>query len=96
MNPRPSGYEPDELPGCSTPRQYWKTKVSSRSVKFDAPPTRTRRLELALLHFLEEPRALDVRIRVLRGGRERLVELAAVASLAQLRGLRGVLSDQLL
>ena len=20
MNPRPSGYEPDELPGCSTPR----------------------------------------------------------------------------
>ena len=22
MNLRPSGYEPDELPGCSTPRQY--------------------------------------------------------------------------
>ena len=22
MNPRPSGYEPDELPGCSTPRQF--------------------------------------------------------------------------
>jgi hypothetical protein len=21
LNPRPSGYEPDELPGCSTPRQ---------------------------------------------------------------------------
>ena len=21
MNLRPSGYEPDELPGCSTPRQ---------------------------------------------------------------------------
>ena len=21
MNPRPSGYEPDELPGCSTPRE---------------------------------------------------------------------------
>jgi hypothetical protein len=20
LNPRPSGYEPDELPGCSTPR----------------------------------------------------------------------------
>ena len=23
LNLRPSGYEPDELPGCSTPRQYW-------------------------------------------------------------------------
>ena len=23
MNLRPSGYEPDELPGCSIPRQYW-------------------------------------------------------------------------
>jgi hypothetical protein len=22
LNPRPSGYEPDELPGCSTPRLY--------------------------------------------------------------------------
>src|SRR5690606_19894854 len=22
-NPRPSGYEPDELPDCSTPRQTW-------------------------------------------------------------------------
>ena len=25
LNLRPSGYEPDELPGCSTPRQSWKT-----------------------------------------------------------------------
>src|SRR5690606_8510204 len=24
LNPRPSGYEPDELPGCSTPRQFWE------------------------------------------------------------------------
>jgi hypothetical protein len=23
LNPRPSGYEPDELPGCSTPRRYF-------------------------------------------------------------------------
>ena len=23
MNLRPSGYEPDELPGCSTPRGWW-------------------------------------------------------------------------
>ena len=25
LNLRPSGYEPDELPGCSTPRQLWRT-----------------------------------------------------------------------
>ena len=24
LNLRPSGYEPDELPGCSTPRWYWR------------------------------------------------------------------------
>ena len=23
LNLRPSGYEPDELPGCSTPRLFW-------------------------------------------------------------------------
>jgi hypothetical protein len=23
LNLRPSGYEPDELPGCSTPRPLW-------------------------------------------------------------------------
>jgi membrane-bound lytic murein transglycosylase A len=25
LNQRPSGYEPDELPGCSTPRQKERT-----------------------------------------------------------------------
>src|SRR5260370_17267052 len=25
LNPRPSGYEPDELPGCSTPRFFKET-----------------------------------------------------------------------
>ena len=25
LNHRPSGYEPDELPDCSTPRQYFLT-----------------------------------------------------------------------
>ena len=31
MNLRPSGYEPDELPGCSTPRhQLRKTKTPLR------------------------------------------------------------------
>ena len=33
MNLRPSGYEPDELPGCSTPRQgvwigMWREQVT--------------------------------------------------------------------
>ena len=28
LNLRPSGYEPDELPGCSTPRQCLADRVS--------------------------------------------------------------------
>ena len=32
MNPRPSGYEPDELPGCSTPRQKAKTSAGAPRV----------------------------------------------------------------
>ena len=32
LNLRPSGYEPDELPGCSTPRQHQKRL---------SPPTKT-------------------------------------------------------
>ena len=32
LNPRPSGYEPDELPGCSTPRFEEVIKVSESSV----------------------------------------------------------------
>mgnify|MGYP007011088697 CR=1 FL=1 len=28
MNLRPSGYEPDELPDCSTPRRYEITRFS--------------------------------------------------------------------
>ena len=31
MNLRPSGYEPDELPGCSTPRQRAKARGSQKS-----------------------------------------------------------------
>ncbi|HFE2727889.1 TPA: hypothetical protein ACF3DX_001288, partial [Escherichia coli] len=27
---RPSGYEPDELPGCSTPRPWMRTILRSR------------------------------------------------------------------
>ena len=37
MNPRPSGYEPDELPGCSTPRlgtAYIDFLIRPRNRKF--------------------------------------------------------------
>ncbi len=32
LNRRPSGYEPDELPGCSTPRPIERTILWMRSV----------------------------------------------------------------
>ena len=32
LNLRPSGYEPDELPGCSTPRQSWS--IVRENVRF--------------------------------------------------------------
>ena len=31
MNQRPSGYEPDELPDCSTPRHYKQLKADERT-----------------------------------------------------------------
>src|SRR5262245_54805532 len=33
LNPRPSGYEPDELPYCSTPRRRRKTVATDRAVR---------------------------------------------------------------
>src|ERR1700740_3245660 len=36
LNPRPSGYEPDELPGCSTPRQCVKGTGVQHEVKASA------------------------------------------------------------
>ena len=40
MNLRPSGYEPDELPGCSTPRYgssgFWPVGAAGRSWRCDA------------------------------------------------------------
>jgi|GEM_PF-3233429 hypothetical protein len=41
LNQRPSGYEPDELPGCSTPRWYYaalivgSNPIISRGLGFD-------------------------------------------------------------
>ena len=37
MNLRPSGYEPDELPGCSTPRNRPTESVARRGVGRDHP-----------------------------------------------------------
>ena len=36
LNLRPSGYEPDELPGCSTPRHYKVNMVEADGIE---PPT---------------------------------------------------------
>ena len=33
LNPRPSGYEPDELPGCSTPRFIYADKQGESKLK---------------------------------------------------------------
>ncbi len=33
LNPRPSGYEPDELPGCSTPRSIYADKQGESKLK---------------------------------------------------------------
>ena len=33
LNPRPSGYEPDELPGCSTPRSIYADKDGEIKLK---------------------------------------------------------------
>ena len=40
LNPRPSGYEPDELPGCSTPRDENTLDVNSLQIEkpFHAHP----------------------------------------------------------
>ena len=42
MNLRPSGYEPDELPGCSTPRQLWQRLGVSSPVCFVSPSSAFR------------------------------------------------------
>ena len=52
MNLRPSGYEPDELPGCSTPRQgvfreivrFSGLAVTYSPASWDAVPSALRRL----------------------------------------------------
>ena len=44
LNPRPSGYEPDELPGCSTPRLevvIMPHRAMNATAKTLAPPPLT-------------------------------------------------------
>ena len=33
LNQRPSGYEPDELPGCSTPRDHYREMMRGSKLK---------------------------------------------------------------
>ena len=37
LNQRPSGYEPDELPGCSTPRDENRWDINSLQIEKTAP-----------------------------------------------------------
>jgi hypothetical protein len=37
LNQRPSGYEPDELPGCSTPRSYYGDVIVGINSRERAP-----------------------------------------------------------
>ena len=53
LNLRPSGYEPDELPGCSTPRQRHGPK--SEKQKAAAGVTRQRLLKLRMGSCLTPP-----------------------------------------
>jgi hypothetical protein len=71
LNPRPSGYEPDELPGCSTPRlrvriiAILNTKSNCKSVQVPIRNVSTiglhplakesRQLQIASDYFLRQP-----------------------------------------
>ena len=46
MNLRPSGYEPDELPGCSTARHV-RENVANRPGLIDWPATKVNPIEAA-------------------------------------------------
>ena len=45
LNPRPSGYEPDELPGCSTPRLDNGTMAAGLAERKPKSRDRTARKE---------------------------------------------------
>ncbi len=66
MNRRPSGYEPDELPDCSTPRQY-QNKMGGEGFEpsklsqqiYSLPPLTTRESTQKLYLFLKKKKADD-------------------------------------
>ena len=72
LNPRPLGYEPNELPGCSTPRQVavQRTRTASAEEELYQPPTRRsrnlaptvkpRKPLTSRAHPLRTARAMDV------------------------------------
>ena len=43
LNLRPSGYEPDELPGCSTPRHQHGQRLPDREFGAEATDSRPQR-----------------------------------------------------
>jgi len=47
LNPRPSGYEPDELPGCSTP--HFESNFDIHIVQIQKVSVRWKRAEIAIL-----------------------------------------------
>src|ERR1041384_7590792 len=60
LNQRPSGYEPDELPGCSTPHRWRQgsrgaAALSSARVPRDSRAGRSSRLEPRWAHEVAHP-----------------------------------------
>src|SRR5258706_4262026 len=47
LNQRPSGYEPDELPGCSTPRMHNSGSTGVRQTQAPAKPHSCRNICVA-------------------------------------------------
>ena len=65
LNHGPSGYEPDELPGCSTPQQVRQAIVESSSRSQAIPRVRRKTVVLAE-NFADRGPVLDSRL-ALRG-----------------------------
>ena len=57
LNQRPSGYEPDELPGCSTPRHRFRSPTCARDEKAAARFTPAAAFE-TVNGFLPRPSAV--------------------------------------
>jgi len=82
LNLRPSGYEPDELPGCSTPRRVWGPGGLRRSVIKRANAAVVRSTGLAVTYSPTSWDAVPSALRRLTAefGMGSGVSLAAVAT----------------